>query len=65
LKKQFMDKGIAEDHIYSVPYDSHVAERGALTLAKLAPATRQALTAIAAGVVAQINQNVFEKDQNR
>lgn len=65
LKKQFMDKGIAEDHIYSVPYDSHVAERGALTLAKLAPATRQALTAIAAGVVAQTNQNVFEKDQNR
>ncbi|WP_144663211.1 hypothetical protein [Paenarthrobacter nicotinovorans] len=65
LKKQFMDKGIAEDHIYSVPYDSHVAERGALTLSKLAPATRQALTAIAAGVVAQTNQNVFEKDQNR
>jgi MinD-like ATPase involved in chromosome partitioning or flagellar assembly len=65
LKKQFMDKGIAEDHIYSVPYDSHVAERGALTLDKLAPATRQALTAIAAGVVAQTNQNVFEKDQNR
>lgn len=65
LKKQFMDKGIAEDHIYSVPYDAHVAERGALTLDKLAPATRQALTAIAAGVVAQTNQNVFEKDQNR
>lgn len=65
LKKQFMDKGIAEDHIYSVPYDGHVAERGALTLDKLAPATRQALTAIAAGVVAQTNQNVFEKDQNR
>lgn len=65
LKKQFMDKGIAEDHIYSVPYDAHVAERGALTLEKLAPATRQALSAIAAGVVAQTNQNVFEKDQNR
>jgi MinD-like ATPase involved in chromosome partitioning or flagellar assembly len=65
LKKQFTDKGIAEDRIYAVPYDSHVAERGALTLAKLAPATRQALTAIAAGVVAQTNQNVFEKDQNR
>lgn len=65
LKKQFVDKGIAEDHIYSVPYDSHVAERGALTLEKLAPVTRQALTAIAAGVVAQTNQNVFEKDQNR
>jgi MinD-like ATPase involved in chromosome partitioning or flagellar assembly len=65
LKKQFMDKGIAEDHIYSVPYDAHVAERGALTLDKLAPATRHALTAIAAGVVAQTNQNVFEKDQNR
>jgi MinD-like ATPase involved in chromosome partitioning or flagellar assembly len=65
LKKQFMDKGIAEDHIYAIPYDSHVAERGALTLSKLAPATRQALTAIAAGVVAQTNQNVFAKDQNR
>ncbi|MFE4835280.1 MinD/ParA family protein [Arthrobacter sp. NPDC056691] len=65
LKKQFTDKGIAEDHIYAVPYDAHVAERGALTLAKLAPETRQALTAIAAGVVAQTNQNVFAKDQNR
>jgi MinD-like ATPase involved in chromosome partitioning or flagellar assembly len=65
LKKQFMDKGIAEDHIYAVPFDAHVAERGALTLNKLAPATRQALTAIAAGVVAQTNQNVFAKDQNR
>jgi len=60
LKKQFLDKGIAEDHIYSVPYDAHVAERGAITLSKLSTATRQAVTTIAAGVVAQINQNIKE-----
>lgn len=65
LKKQFTDKGIPEDHIYSVPYDAHVAERGEITLGKVSTTTRQALTAIAAGVIAQTNQNVFEKEQNR
>jgi hypothetical protein len=65
LKQQFVDKGVEEDHIYTVPYDAHIAERGALSLDKLAPPTRQALTAVAAGVVAQLNTNVFEKDQQQ
>ncbi|MCZ2403546.1 hypothetical protein IV498_10225 [Paenarthrobacter sp. Z7-10] len=65
VKKYFMDQGITEDRIYSLPFDAHIAERGALTLDKLAPATRQALTAVAAGVVAQLNVNVFEKDQQQ
>lgn len=63
VKKYFVDQGITEERIYSLPFDAHIAERGALTLAKLAPATRRALTAVAAGVVAQLNVNVFEKDQ--
>lgn len=65
LKQQFIDKGIAEDHIFAVPYDAHVAERGALTLDKLAPATRQAFTAVAAGLVRQLNSNVFDKDEHK
>lgn len=65
IKKQFTDKGIPEDHIYTVPFDSHIAERSALTLEKLAPATHRALTAISAGVIAQTNQNIFQKEHNR
>ncbi len=41
--------GITRQH--SVPFDAHIAERGQLTLAKLAPATRHALTGAAADVV--------------
>lgn len=65
LKQQFMDKGVAEDHIFTVPYDAHIAERGALTLDKLSLRTRQALTTAAAAVVAQLNVNVFDKDQKK
>lgn len=65
VKKQFIDKGVEEDHIYTVPYDAHIAERGALTLDKIAQGTRQTLTAAGAGVVAQLNANVFEKDQQK
>ncbi|MDJ0318872.1 MinD/ParA family ATP-binding protein [Arthrobacter antibioticus] len=65
LKKQFMEKGVEEDHIYTVPFDAHIAERGSLTLEKIAQGTRQALTAAGAGVVAQLNANVFEKDQQK
>ena len=38
-------------HQHSIPLDAHIAERGQLTLAKLAPATRHALTGAAADVV--------------
>ena len=65
LKKYFVDQGIAEERIYALPFDAHIAERGALTLGKLAPVTRRSLTAVAAAVVAQLNVNVFEKDQQQ
>ncbi|WP_113719760.1 MinD/ParA family ATP-binding protein [Arthrobacter dokdonensis] len=65
VKKYFTDQGITEERMYSLPFDAHIAERGALTLDRLAPATRQALTAVAAGVVSQLNVNVFEKDQQK
>ena len=38
-------------HQHSIPFDAHIAERGQLTLAKLARATRHALTGAAADVV--------------
>jgi MinD-like ATPase involved in chromosome partitioning or flagellar assembly len=38
-------------HQHSIPFDAHIAERGQLTLAKLAPITRHALTGAAADVV--------------
>ncbi len=37
--------------VYHVPYDEHIAERGQITLDRLAPATRAAFTAATAGVV--------------
>ncbi|MFD1716170.1 MinD/ParA family protein [Amnibacterium flavum] len=42
---------------YAIPYDAHVAERGELTLAKLTPATRSALTTAAAGIVRSLQLN--------
>ena len=44
--------------VYEVPYDAHIAERGQLTLDSLAPATRQAFTSAAAGVVSYLQQSV-------
>jgi MinD-like ATPase involved in chromosome partitioning or flagellar assembly len=41
--------GVITQH--SIPFDSHIAERGQITLAKLAPGTRHAMTAAAADVV--------------
>lgn len=37
--------------LYEIPYDRHIAERGQLTLAALAPATTEAFIAAAAAVV--------------
>ena len=48
--------GIA--HVHTIPYDAHIAERGQLSLTKLAPATRQAVTAAAADVVVALQINV-------
>jgi len=40
--------------IYEIPFDPHVAERGPITIGNLAPATRVAFTAAAAGVMRAI-----------
>lgn len=57
----FLEKGITDKQIYSVPYDEHIAERGELSLKKLAEPTRHAFTAIAAAVVAQANKTITEE----
>lgn len=41
-------------HVHTIPYDPHIAERGQLSLAKLAAPTHQAITAAAADVVAAL-----------
>jgi MinD-like ATPase involved in chromosome partitioning or flagellar assembly len=48
--------GVAQ--VYAVPYDAHIAERGQLTLDALAPSTRQAFTAAAAGVVSYLQHSI-------
>jgi len=45
-------------HVHTIPYDAHIAERGQLSLAKLAAPTHQAITAAAADVVAALQINV-------
>ena len=42
----------------TIPYDPHIAERGQLSLGKLAPATHFAITAAAADIVATLQSNV-------
>lgn len=37
--------------VFEIPYDTHIAQRRAITLASLAPATRAAFTRAAAGIV--------------
>ena len=44
--------------VYDIPYDAHIAERGQLTLGKLAPATTAALTAAAAGAIRTLQTTV-------
>lgn len=58
----FLEKGIAGEQIFSVPYDEHIAERGELSLKKLTEPTRQAFTAIAAAVVSRANQMITEEN---
>lgn len=48
--------GVAQ--VYPIPYDAHIAERGQLTLDALAPSTRQAFTAAAAGVVSYLQHSI-------
>lgn len=63
ITKYFLDKGISPEQIFAVPYDAHIAERGELSLKKLAEPTREAFTAVAAAVVAQANQTITEEAQ--
>lgn len=44
--------------VYEVPFDPHIAERGQITLDKLAPATAAAFTHVAAGVVDVLKKTV-------
>ena len=44
--------------ILTVPYDPHIADRGEITLSRLAPATRAAFTHVAASTIHALNHNV-------
>ncbi|TFC82076.1 ParA family protein [Cryobacterium cheniae] len=44
--------------LHEIPYDSHIAERGQLTLSRLNPATRDAFVAAAASVVRSLQTAV-------
>jgi cellulose biosynthesis protein BcsQ len=44
--------------VFDIPYDAHIAERGELSLARLALPTRRAFTAAAAGVVRSLQITV-------
>ena len=46
------------EHIHTIPFDPHIAERGQLTLAKLTPATHRAIVASAADVVSTLQATV-------
>ena len=46
------------EHIHTIPFDPHIAERGQLTLAKLTPATHRAIVAAAADVVSTLQTTV-------
>ncbi|MCU1527302.1 MAG: hypothetical protein JWP75_1065 [Frondihabitans sp.] len=46
------------EHVHTIPYDAHIAERGQLSLAKLAATTHRAITAAAADVVTTLQTNV-------
>ncbi|TFD85851.1 hypothetical protein E3T61_17145 [Cryobacterium lactosi] len=46
--------GAGSSHVFEVPYDSHIAERGQLTLGKLDPATYRVFAATAAAIVCSV-----------
>lgn len=48
--------------VCDLPYDPHIAERGQLTLGSLKPATRTALTHIAATVVGAVTDHASRQD---
>ena len=44
--------------VFEIPFDAHIAERGDITLSKLAPATYRAFTAAAAAIVRVLTTHV-------
>lgn len=62
--KFLFEAGVDPARVYSVPFDSHIAERGQITLNKLAPATRHAFTHAAAGVIRQLQHSVNRRKAN-
>ncbi|MDJ0379158.1 hypothetical protein [Cryobacterium sp. PH31-L1] len=50
------DAGV--EQVFTIPYDPHIAERGQITLSHLAPPTRRAFAAAAAGVVRTLQATV-------
>ncbi|MEA5456953.1 hypothetical protein SPF06_19700 [Sinomonas sp. JGH33] len=58
MKESILAAGVPESRFFDVPFDPHIAERAAITLGKLAPATQDALTTVAAKVIEQINRRV-------
>ncbi|WP_104080980.1 hypothetical protein [Cryobacterium sp. Y11] len=64
VERLLLQAGVSALH--DIPYDSHIAERGQLTLSNLNPATRDAFTAAAASVVRSLQSAVSAApSQNR
>jgi len=49
---------VGVEQVFTIPYDPHIAERGQITLDHLAPSTRRAFAAAAAGVVRTLQATV-------
>lgn len=62
--KFLFEAGVDPLRVYNVPLDPHIAERGQLTLSKLAPATRDSFTHAAAGVIRQLQLSVNGRKAN-
>ena len=44
--------------VYNIPFDEHIAERDEITWSRLAPATQDAFTHLAAAVVTEANHAI-------
>lgn len=62
--KFLFEAGVDPSRVYNVPFDSHIAERGPLTLSKLAPTTRHTFIHAAAGVIRQLQLSVNGRKAN-
>lgn len=61
LVKDFQYRtGISDERMFTLPFDAHLAERGPITLAKLAPATQSALLRISAALIVQLQDATTE-----